>query len=45
MKAYTNKPQRVDPARCLYCELKQGKKAAKKAARQLAKQMIQDEPV
>jgi len=45
MKAYTNKPQRVDPARCLLSELTYGKKAAKKAARQQAKRMIDDEQV
>lgn len=43
MKAYTNKPQRVDPTRCLQSELKNGKRAAKKAARQAGKQIIDNE--
>lgn len=43
MKAYADKPQRIDPARCLQAELRKGKRATKKAARRAGKQQIDEQ--
>jgi hypothetical protein len=43
MRAYSNKPQRVDPRRCLYSEIEQGKKATKKAARREGRTQVETE--
>lgn len=40
MKAYSNKPERIDPKRCLYAEMRKNKNAIKKAERKRAKDEI-----
>lgn len=39
MKPYTNKTDRIDPRKCLYSEIKKGKRAAKKAIRRVLKKL------